>query len=46
LRGRHAGTSERKPHHIVDANGNRMLVTVQTAYGFKITVIPPMLASF
>ena len=46
MRGRHAGTSERKPHHIVDANGNRMLVTVQTAYGFKITVHPAYASKF
>jgi hypothetical protein len=40
LRRRHTGASERKPHHVIDANGNRMLVTVQTAYGFNITVHP------
>jgi hypothetical protein len=45
-RGRHAGTSERKPHHIVDANGKRTLVTVQTAYGFKITVHPAYASKF
>ena len=27
-------TSERKTHRAVDANGNSMMVTVQTAYGF------------
>jgi hypothetical protein len=36
---RHILTSERKPHHIVDANGNSLMVTVQTAYGFNITRI-------
>ena len=40
LRGRYIGTSERKPHRVVDANGNSMMVTVQTAYGFNITVHP------
>jgi hypothetical protein len=40
LRGRHSGTSELKAHRVVDANGNRILVTVQTAYGFNITVHP------
>src|SRR5262245_37671806 len=39
-------TSERKPHHVVDANGNRMLVTVQTAYGFNITVHPAYASKF
>ena len=28
LRRHHIRTSERKPHHVVDANGNSMLVTV------------------
>jgi hypothetical protein len=46
LRGRHTGTSERKPHHVVDANGNRILVTVQTAYGFNITVHPAYASKF
>ena len=40
LRGRHTGASERKTRRVVDANGNSMLVTVQTAYGFNITVHP------
>ncbi|MGC1623157.1 MAG: hypothetical protein WA759_10220 [Pseudolabrys sp.] len=40
MRGHHIRTPERKPHHVVDANGNSMLVTVQTAYGFNITVHP------
>ena len=40
------GTSKRKPHRAVDANGNRMLVTVQTAYGFNITVHPAYASKF
>jgi hypothetical protein len=28
LRRRHTGTSARKPHRVIDANGNSMLVTV------------------
>src|SRR5215475_13221981 len=40
------GTSERKPHRAVDANGNRMLVTVQTAYGFNIAVHPAYASKF
>ena len=39
-------TSERKPHHAVDANGNSLMVTVQTAYGFKITVHPAYASKF
>ena len=39
-------TSERKPHHALDANGNSMLVTVQTAYGFNITVHPAYASKF
>ena len=46
LRGHHIRTSERKPHHVVDANGNSMLVTVQTAYGFNITVHPAYAGKF
>jgi len=46
LRGHHMRTSERKPHHVVDANGNSMLVTVQTAYGFNITVHPAYASKF
>jgi len=46
LRRRHTGTSERKPHNVVDANGNRMLVTVQTAYDFNITVNPAYASKF
>ena len=39
-------TSERTPHRAVDANGNGMLVTVQTAYGFNITVHPAYASKF
>jgi hypothetical protein len=46
LRGHHIHTSERKPDHVVDANGNSMLVTVQTAYGFNITVHPAYASKF
>ena len=46
LRGRHTGTLDRKPHRVVDANGNSMLVTVQTAYDFKITVHPAYASKF
>ena len=46
LRVHHIRTSERKPHHVVDANGNSMLVTVQTAYGFNITVHPAYASKF
>jgi hypothetical protein len=46
LRGHHIRTSERKPHHVVDANGNSMMVTVQTAYGFNITVHPAYASKF
>ena len=42
----HIGTSERKPHHAVDANGNSLMVTVQTAYGFNITVHPAYASKF
>lgn len=38
--------SERKPRRAVDANGNIMLVTVQTAYGFNITVHPAYASKF
>ena len=44
--GRHIRTSERKPHHAVDANGNSLMVTVQTAYGFNITVHPAYASKF
>ena len=44
--GRHIRTSERKPRHVVDANGNNMMVTVQTAYGFNITVHPAYASKF
>ena len=46
LRERHTGTSERKSHGVVDANGNSTLVTVQTAYGFDITVHPGYASKF
>jgi hypothetical protein len=39
-------TSERKPHHVVDANGNSTMVTVRTAYGFNITVHPAYASKF
>src|SRR5690349_1111396 len=42
----HTRTSERKPHHVVDANGNSIIVTVQTAYGFNITVHPAYASKF
>jgi hypothetical protein len=44
--GGHIRTSERKPDHVVDANGNGMMVTVQTAYGFNITVHPAYASKF
>jgi hypothetical protein len=43
---RQIGTAERKSHHVVDANGNTMMVTVQTAYGFNITVHPAYASKF
>jgi hypothetical protein len=46
LRGHHTATSERKTHDIVDASGNRVMVTVQTAYGFNITVHPGYAGKF
>ncbi|MGB9387486.1 MAG: hypothetical protein WCB50_22080 [Pseudolabrys sp.] len=46
LRARLIRASERKTHHVVDANGNSMLVTVQTAYGFNITVHPAYASKF
>jgi hypothetical protein len=42
----HVRTSERKPQHAVDANGNSVMVTVQTAYGFNITVHPAYASKF
>ncbi|MFZ0067369.1 MAG: hypothetical protein WAK90_14485 [Pseudolabrys sp.] len=42
----HTRTSERNPHHAVDANGNSLMVTVQTAYGFNITVHPAYASKF
>ena len=38
--------SERKPVHAVDANGNGLMVKVQTAYGFNITVHPAYASKF
>lgn len=46
LRGGHIRTSESKPRHVADANGNAMMVTVQTAYGFNITVNPAYASKF
>ena len=46
LRRRHTGTSARKPRRVIDANGKSMLVTVQTAYDFKITVHPAYASKF
>src|SRR5215469_9804633 len=42
----HIRKSERKAHHPVDANGNGVMVTVQTAYGFNITVHPAYASKF
>ena len=42
----HIGTSRRKSLHTVDANGNRSMVTVRTAYGFEITVHPAYASKF
>jgi len=39
-------TSVRKSHYAVDANGNSTMVTVQTAYGFNITVNPAYASKF
>jgi len=36
----------RSPDRAVDANGNSMMVTVQTAYGFNITVHPAFASKF
>jgi hypothetical protein len=44
--GGHIRASERKPDHVVDANGNGMMVTLQTAYGFNITVHPAYASKF
>jgi hypothetical protein len=41
-----ARLAERTPHRPVDANGNGMLVTVQTVYGFNITVHPAYASKF
>jgi hypothetical protein len=42
----HLRAPERKPHHALDANGNSMMVTVQTAFGFNITVHPAYASKF
>jgi hypothetical protein len=42
----HVRTSERKSRRAVDANGNSLMVTVQTAYGFNITVHPAYASKF
>jgi hypothetical protein len=39
-------TSEREAHRAVDANGNSMMVTVKTAFGFNITVHPAYAGKF
>jgi len=43
---RRAPASENDAHHLVDANGNGLMVTVQTAYGFNITVHPAYASKF
>jgi hypothetical protein len=42
----HIRTSQPKPQRPVDANGNSLMVTVQTAYGFNITVHPAYASKF
>lgn len=42
----HKRTSERKPHRVVDANGNSLLVTVQTAMASTSRCIEPTPTSF
>ena len=37
---------ERKPDYAIDANGNSLMVKVQTAYGFNITVHPAYASKF
>jgi hypothetical protein len=39
-------TSEREAHRAVDGNGNSMMVTVKTAFGFNITVHPAYAGKF
>ena len=39
-------TSDPRARHVVDANGNSLMVTVQTAYGFNITVHPAYAGKF
>jgi len=43
---RRTPASENDAHHLVDANGNGLMVTVQTAYGFNITVHPAYASKF
>jgi hypothetical protein len=38
--------SKRASHLVADANGNRVMVTVKTAYGFNITVHPAYASKF
>src|SRR5215467_15751059 len=38
--------THRSSHQAVDANGNGIMVTVQTAYGFNITVHPAYASKF
>jgi hypothetical protein len=38
--------TERRPRRAIDANGNRTMVTVQTAFGFNITVHPAYAGKF
>jgi hypothetical protein len=45
-RNSNADTSKSKPRRAVDANGNVMMVTVQTSYGFNITVHPAYAIKF
>lgn len=40
------GTSKRNPRRALDANGNTVMVTVATAYGFNITVHPAYASKF
>jgi hypothetical protein len=42
----HIRRSQSNPRHVVDANGNRTMVTVKTAYGFNITVHPAYASKF
>lgn len=42
----YVGASKRNPRHPLDANGNTVMVTVKTAYGFNITVHPAYASKF